>query len=248
MKILNLFAGIGGNRTLWGDKHEITAVEHNQQIALIYHKRFPNDTVIIGDAYEYCLWNYDKFDFIWASPPCQTHSQANNFLHAQGCRRFPDGRMWDLIIYLKYFSEYNNNNIKFVVENVRPFYFKFLDNRSFLIEANFILGRHYFWSNINIPNEGFKFSKITIINAKAKTRRNNQEYYQKLCDYHHIDKDLIDFLQDKNWKNHDLKGQVLRNCVRSEIGKYILDCLLKPKQNTLEDYMNNDRDVREVDG
>lgn len=24
MKILNLYAGIGGNRKLWGDEHEIT--------------------------------------------------------------------------------------------------------------------------------------------------------------------------------------------------------------------------------
>jgi len=27
MKILNLYAGIGGNRKLWGDKHEVTAIE-----------------------------------------------------------------------------------------------------------------------------------------------------------------------------------------------------------------------------
>lgn len=27
MKILNLYAGIGGNRKLWGDNHDITAVE-----------------------------------------------------------------------------------------------------------------------------------------------------------------------------------------------------------------------------
>ena len=36
MKILNLYAGIGGNRTLWGDKHEVTAVEINAEIAGIY--------------------------------------------------------------------------------------------------------------------------------------------------------------------------------------------------------------------
>lgn len=33
MKILNLYAGIGGNRKLWGDQHEITAVELNREIA-----------------------------------------------------------------------------------------------------------------------------------------------------------------------------------------------------------------------
>lgn len=29
MKILNAYCGIGGNRELWGDKHEITA-QHNK--------------------------------------------------------------------------------------------------------------------------------------------------------------------------------------------------------------------------
>ena len=28
MKILNLYAGIGGNRKLWGDEHEVVAVEN----------------------------------------------------------------------------------------------------------------------------------------------------------------------------------------------------------------------------
>ena len=52
MKILNLFAGIGGNRTQWGDKHKITAVELIPEIGEVYQKRFPSDQVIIGDCYE----------------------------------------------------------------------------------------------------------------------------------------------------------------------------------------------------
>lgn len=51
MKILNLYAGIGGNRKLWGDEHEITAVEINPEIAEIYKNLYPQDTVIIGDAH-----------------------------------------------------------------------------------------------------------------------------------------------------------------------------------------------------
>ena len=53
MKILNLYAGIGGNRKLWGDEHNITAVEINPNIAKIYQDLYPYDTVIVGDAHEY---------------------------------------------------------------------------------------------------------------------------------------------------------------------------------------------------
>lgn len=236
MKILNLFAGIGGNRTLWNNHHEITAIEQNQQIALVYKKRFPNDIVIIGDAYDFVLSHYENYDFIWASPPCQTHSWANNWLHAQGCRRMPDCKLWNLIVFLKYFCQYKGRDIKFVVENVKPMYAKFLDNRKFLIEPDFILERHYFWSNITIPSEGFKFSPITVINVKGKTRRSNEEYMTQLCEWLHIDQELLNFLRDKSWSNHDLKGQVLRNCVRPELGKYILDFIDKKKQITLDSF------------
>jgi site-specific DNA-cytosine methylase len=85
MKILNLYAGIGGNRKLWGDEHEVTAVENNEKIAKIYKDLFPKDQVIIADAHEYLLEHHKEFDFIWSSPPCPTHSVCNNFLYAQGC-------------------------------------------------------------------------------------------------------------------------------------------------------------------
>lgn len=55
MKILNLYAGIGGNRKLWGDEHKITAVEYRQDIADVYNQLFPNDTVIVADAHRYLL-------------------------------------------------------------------------------------------------------------------------------------------------------------------------------------------------
>lgn len=69
MKILNLYAGIGGNRKLWDDEHEITAVEINPKIADCYKKLFPKDTVIVADAHEYLRQHFREFDFIWASPP-----------------------------------------------------------------------------------------------------------------------------------------------------------------------------------
>lgn len=78
-RILNLFAGIGGNRGLWGDEYHVTAVELNPAIAATYAKRFPNDTVIVGDAHEYLLRHYKEYDFIWASPPCTTHTMMMRY-------------------------------------------------------------------------------------------------------------------------------------------------------------------------
>jgi DNA (cytosine-5)-methyltransferase 1 len=49
MKILNLYAGIGGNRRRW-DGHEVTAVEYDPAIAEVYKALYPNDTVVVGDA------------------------------------------------------------------------------------------------------------------------------------------------------------------------------------------------------
>jgi len=63
MKILNLYAGIGGNKKLWGDKYEITAIEINPKIAKIYQDFFPNDKVIVCDAHEYLREHFKEFDF-----------------------------------------------------------------------------------------------------------------------------------------------------------------------------------------
>jgi len=76
MKILNLYAGIGGNRKLWGNKHLITAIEFDPKIAKIYQDNFPKDKVIVTDAHQYLLEHFSEFDFIWSSPPCQSHSRV----------------------------------------------------------------------------------------------------------------------------------------------------------------------------
>ena len=138
MRILNLYCGIGGNRELWGDDYDITAVEIDKKIADKYSQKFPNDNVIIDDAHEYLLDNYKQFDFIWSSPPCQTHSRTNYF--TQYIRKRPvyvDLNLYQEIIFLDNFYKG-----KYVVENVMPFYKPLM---------NYIcIGRHYFWSNFNI--------------------------------------------------------------------------------------------------
>ena len=135
MKILNLYSGIGGNRKLWGDEHEVVAIENNEEIARAYKTFFPNDKVIVDDAHQYLLDNFKEFDFIWSSPPCQSHSRTNNFLHAQGVVRYPDMQLYEEIIFLRQWGK----NIKWVVENVVGYYKP-------LIEAKKV-GRHLFWAN-----------------------------------------------------------------------------------------------------
>ena len=134
VRVLNLYAGIGGNRKLW-EGCEVTAVEYNQEIAQIYQDYYPNDKVIVGDAHDYLLKHYKEFDFIWSSPPCQTHSKVRMMASKSGSYDavMPDMRLWAEIIFLQNFTK--NTDIKFVVENVKPYYEPF-------VKPTTKLGRH----------------------------------------------------------------------------------------------------------
>lgn len=140
MKILNLYAGIGGNRKLWGNEHQITAVEIDEQIAGIYKGNYPQDKVIVGDAHQYLLDHYKEFDFIWSSPPCPTHSRLN---FAKKEKSYPSMVLYQEIIFLQ--SWFKG---KFCVENVMPYYDP-------LIKPFIQLGRHYFWTNFNVAEKEF---------------------------------------------------------------------------------------------
>jgi len=141
MKVLNLYAWIGGNRKLWKDC-EVTAVEYNQDIANIYKDFFPDDEVIVWDAHDYLLKHYKEYDFIWSSPPCPTHSDIRRcWVHAwQYDAKYPDMKLYEEIILLKHFAP---KDTKRVIENVKPYY-------NLLIYWKQI-ERHIFWSNFNIP-------------------------------------------------------------------------------------------------
>jgi len=151
MKILNLYAGIGGNRKLWGNEHEITAVENVPEIAKIYQDFFPNDKVIIADAHQYLLDHYKEFDFIWSSPPCPTHSTMRNLKNnCDECeKKYPDMKLYEEIIFLSHFYKG-----KFVVENVISYYEPLI--------KPFICANHYFWSNFNI-------GKLKVIDRGIRT-------------------------------------------------------------------------------
>jgi len=194
MKILNLYAGIGGNRKLWDEVRgdlEITAIELYPKIAKIYQDFFPKDKVIITDAHQYLLEHFKEFDFIWSSPPCQSHSSFRKNI----CVRFhstkaiyPEMTLWQEIIFLKYHAK------NWVVENVKPYYEP-------LIKPDFILQRHYFWGNKKIPEKKFGTDLI---------RKSQIPQLQQMHGF-----DLSGYKLEN-------KRQILRNCVNPKIGQYIL--------------------------
>lgn len=193
MKVLNLYCGIGGNRKLWEDC-EVTAVELDEKIANVYKDLYPNDNVIIGDAHEYLLKHFKEFDFIWTSPPCQTHSsfRQNIGVKFRGVEPvYPDMKLWQEIIFLQ-----ANVQCKWVVENVKPYYQP-------LIKPTTELQRHLFWSNFEITEKEFITDKIRTAQIPD---------LQKLHGF-----DL------SNYKLSN-KRQVLRNCVLPELGNHIFDC------------------------
>ena len=119
IKILNLYSGIGGNRKLWSGDIEVTAVEYNPDIARAYQEFYPNDKVIVGDAHKYLLEHYKEYDFIWASPPCPTHSDIRRCgVHkGQYDALYPDMTLYQEIILLQHFSK-----CYWCIENVKPYY------------------------------------------------------------------------------------------------------------------------------
>lgn len=143
MKVLNLYSGIGGNRKLW-ENVDVTAVEFNPEIAAIYKDHFPNDNVIIGDAHEFLINNYKDYDFIWASPPCPTHSRARFWgSHREDTKEiYPDMRLYQEIIFLKHYAKK-----MWCVENVVPYYEPLINAKQ--------LERHLFWTNFSIPLKDF---------------------------------------------------------------------------------------------
>jgi DNA (cytosine-5)-methyltransferase 1 len=191
MKVLNLYAGIGGNRRLWGDEHKITAVELDPDIATVYADLYPNDEVIVGDAHEYLLKHYQEFDYIWSSPPCQSHSsfRFNINVRYRGTEPlYPDMKLYQEIILLS--THYKG---KYVVENVKPYY-------DVLIKPTIELQRHYFWTNYDIQQAEFKGENLRTAQISD------------LEALHEVD------LSRYKLSN---KRQVLRNCILPDLGLHV---------------------------
>lgn len=179
-----------------GGNHQVTAIEIDENIAKIYKENFPDDEVIVTDAHKYLLEHFREYDFIWASPPCPTHSRVRKTLafkkkkdgtvYEQNKPVYPDMRLYQEIILLdNYYDGY------YVVENVVPYYEPLITPQK--------LGRHLFWSNLELPNKKF---------APRGSFDNVSELANKLG------------YDISNWKNVN-KRLLLRNCVEPDVSQYI---------------------------
>lgn len=206
LKVLNLYAGIGGNRKLW-DGVEVTAVENVQYIADIYKKLYPQDTVIVADAHQYILDHHREFDFIWSSPPCPTHSRLQIPQNAKGNVRYPDMALYQEIIFLQHFSQ-----VPWVVENVIGYYKP-------LIPPTRELARHYFWTNFHLAKYYSPKGSFDLVRSSTKQL---EEYIGiKLPVDNDIPKGLLE------------ARKLLRNCVIPELGLHIFNCRENLKQEVL---------------
>lgn len=164
LKILNLYAGIGGNRKLWSPEYQVTAVEADPEIAAVYQELYPQDEVIVGDAHAHLEQHFRDYDFIWSSPPCTSHSRLRTMLPK---KIYPDMRLYQEIIFLKKWAR----DTKFVIENVVPYYRP-------LIEPAARLGRHLVWTNFPVDTERYTPPQTTFTHIMSKPDR--------LTEYHGI--------------------------------------------------------------
>lgn len=157
LKILDLFAGIGCSarefqKTL--DKYEIryvyVAVEISPEIAKVHRKIATKSDIIVANAMDFLHPSFlSKFDFVWASPPCQKYSMAYRI------KRNDYGKDDTL---LRVIEALKRSKTLYVIENVKsPCTLK--------LKPDLIIGRHVFWTNVEfdtlLPDVNYSvFTKI----------------------------------------------------------------------------------------
>ena len=202
MKILNLYACLGGNRYKWNEVKEdieVTAVEWDEELARLYQERFPNDKVIVADAHQYLLDHYQEFDFIWSSPPCPSHSRARYWGFGANGKKpiYPDMKLYEEIIFLQHHCKG-----KYVVENVIPYYEPMFNP----IKRD----RHLYWTNFKLPN---------ILNGRVKnfgdSKNGSTETLESWSKFHNYN--------FTKYKGNQLVLKIARNLVDYEAGKTILE-------------------------
>jgi len=210
MKILNLYACLGGNRYKWDEVAdiEVTAVELDPEAARLYQERFPNDTVIVADAHQYLLDHYKEFDFIWSSPPCPTHSRARGY-NTRVETKYPDMKLYEEIIMLQTVSKGEDARFKggFVIENVIPYYTPLIPAQK--------RHRHLYWTNFKLPSK--------LSDRKAPQIGAGDNEVSKWCKFHDYN--------FRQYKGEQPVQKMARNLVDYEAGRTILETYLGIKRS-----------------
>ena len=218
MKVLNLYACLGGNRYKWDEvaKIQVTAVELDPEAARLYKERFPNDTVIVADAHQYLLDHFKEFDFIWSSPPCPSHSRARFARRNTTTAIYPDLKLYEEILFLENYFEG-----KYCVENVIPYYEPLIYGKK--------IGRHLYWANFILPND---------LNERKSSIMESKDEVSKWCIFHDYD--------FRKYKGTQSVQKMARNLVDYEAGKTILETALgiikksNTNQTSIFDYEDNE--------
>ncbi len=203
LKVLNLYAGIGGNRQLWDDV-EVTAVEWDEDTAKIYRDHFPDDDVVVADAHEYLREHiFDGWDYIWSSPPCPTHSRTNHFTQVQHeSAQYPDMQLYEEILLLDHLHE--QLGYDYTVENVVSYYDPLIEPQE--------VADHYFWTTVSIPE--FETESRNILSA-ADGRDSHFDFERE--------QRRLGFELDEYDIPKSRKEKTLRNCVNPDLGRHILN-------------------------
>jgi len=150
----------------------------------------------------YLVDNFPLYDFIWARPPCQSHSR----MLAGGQNRKPrltDMSLWQVILFCQQYVE-----VPWCVENVVPRYKPFIEPTG---EAS----RHLFWSNYSMdfpPQIDAQPPVWDKCNLEGKAEMEQWLGLGETPTLYYTG-------------NHN-PVQVLQNCLHPELGKWALECAL----------------------
>jgi len=217
IRILDLFCGLGGvargfQRYLI--EHEIEfeyhAVDNNPQILRAHKFLNPYSKTFYRDAWSFTDEELLSYDFVWASPPCETHSTLMCYYNRNSKKwKPPDMRLWELISHLFKLG------VPFVVENVRPYY-------GFPILPTARAGRHYLWSNLALKSVEANHPKFEDIKDDTK----------RLLVYHTVPRAIVKVLRGR--KLRDALRDMMHWKLAYKIAEQVIPMLLGEKKMVVQ--------------